>query len=189
MKSILFDSTFRSGNHFTIALLKKSFPDINLYWGFKYQHNPESFNLSKDKFDYYMTVIRKPIDSIASQVLISSKEDINEIIIKYKLFLESVLNNKDKIHIYSFEDLINNPIKIIENIANELNIKFYTVDIDKLIKSFYKYNTQDFYVVPINNKDKLVEIKLKLSEINFFNLIKEIDELYNKLLIFKIKIN
>ena len=68
MTSILFDSTFRSGNHFAVALLKKAFSDIKLYWGYKYKHNPESFNLPKDKFNYYMTIIRKPTDSIASQI-------------------------------------------------------------------------------------------------------------------------
>ena len=134
-----------------------------------------------------MTVIRKPIDSIASQVLLQSEKNINEIIINYKLFLQSVLNNKEKIHIYSFENLINEPIKVIENIAYKLNIKFYTVDIDKLKKSlFYDSN---FYVVPIDNKDKLNEVKLKLSQKSFADSMIQADELYEKLLISKVKLD
>jgi hypothetical protein len=193
MTSILFDATFRSGNHFAVALLKKAFPNIKLYWGYKDKHNPESFNLPKDKFNFYMTSIRKPIDSIASQVLLESTNNFNKIITKYKLFLESVLNNKEKIHIYSFEDITTKPMKVVENIAFKLNIDFKTVDIDKLIESFKYYNTSNFYVVPTSNKDildeqdKLVEIKSKLSQKSFTDLMTEVDELYEKLSVFKIK--
>ena len=193
MTSILFDSTFRSGNHFAVALLKKAFSDIKLYWGYKYKHNPESFNLPKDKFNYYMTIIRKPTDSIASQILLQPKGNIDEIIVKYKLFLESVLNNKEKINIYSFEDLINEPTKIIENIAYKLNIQSHKVDIDKLIKSFHYYNSSNFYVVPTSNQDildeqkALIEIKSKLSQKSFTNMMTEVDKLYEKLSVFKIK--
>ena len=193
MTSILFDATFRSGNHFAVALLKKAFPNIKLYWGYKDKHNPESFNLPKDKFNFYMTSIRKPIDSIASQVLLESTNNFNEIIAKYKLFLESVLNNKEKIHIYSFEDLINEPTKIIENIAYKLNIQSHKVDIDELIKSFHYYNSSNFYVVPTSNQDildeqkALIEIKSKLSQKSFTDLMTEVDELYEKLSVFKIK--
>ena len=189
MTSILFDATFRSGNHFAVALLKKAFPNIKLYWGYKDKHNPESFNLPKDKFNFYMTSIRKPIDSIASQVLLQPEKNINEIIIDYKLFLQSVLNNKEKIHIYSFEDIITKPIKVIENIAFKLNIKFKTVDIDKLIESFKYYNTPNFYVVPINNKDKINEVKLKLFQNNFSDSMIEGNELYDNLLLSKIKLD
>ena len=193
MTSILFDATFRSGNHFAVALLKKAFPNIKLYWGYKDKHNPESFNLPKDKFNFYMTSIRKPIDSIASQVLLESTNNFNEIIAKYKLFLESVLNNKEKIHIYSFEDITTKPMKVVENIAFKLNIDFKTVDINKLIESFKYYNTSNFYVVPTSNQDildeqdKLVEIKSKLSQKSFTDLMTEVDELYEKLSVFKIK--
>jgi hypothetical protein len=193
MTSILFDATFRSGNHFAVALLKKAFPNIKLYWGYKDKHNPESFNLPKDKFNFYMTSIRKPIDSIASQVLLESTNNFNKIITKYKLFLESVLNNKEKIHIYSFEDITTKPMKVVENIAFKLNIDFKTVNIDKLIESFKYYNTSNFYVVPTSNKDildeqdKLVEIKSKLSQKSFTDLMTEVDELYEKLSVFKIK--
>ena len=189
MTSILFDATFRSGNHFAVALLKKAFPNIKLYWGYKDKHNPESFNLPKDKFNFYMTSIRKPIDSIASQVLLQPEKNINEIIINYKLFLQSVLNNKEKIHIYSFEDIITKPIKVIENIAFKLNIEFKTVDIDKLIESFKYYNTPNFYVVPINNKDKINEVKLKLFQNNFSDSMIEGNELYDNLLLSKIKLD
>jgi hypothetical protein len=193
MTSILFDATFRSGNHFAVALLKKAFPNIKLYWGYKDKHNPESFNLPKDKFNYYMTIIRKPTDSIASQILLQPEINIDEIIVKYKLFLESVLNNKEKIHIYSFEDLINEPTKIIENIAYKLNIQSHKVDIDELIKSFHYYNSSNFYVVPTSNQDildeqkALIEIKSKLSQKSFTDLMTEVDELYEKLSVFKIK--
>ena len=193
MTSILFDATFRSGNHFAVALLKKAFPNIKLYWGYKDKHNPESFNLPKDKFNFYMTSIRKPIDSIASQVLLESTNNFNKIITKYKLFLESVLNNKEKIHIYSFEDITTKPMKVVENIAFKLNIDFKTVNIDKLIESFKYYNTPNFYVVPTSNQDildeqdKLVEIKSKLSQKSFTDLMTEVDELYEKLSVFKIK--
>jgi len=194
MKPILFDATFRSGNHFAVALLKKAFPDIKLYWGYKDKHNPESFNFPKDKFNY-ITSIRKPIDSIASQILLENNNNYNEVIEKYIVFLKSVLNNKEKIHVYSFEDITTKPMKVVENIAFKLNINFKTVDIDKLIESFKYYNTPNFYAVPtsnqdiINEQDKLVEIKLKLSQKSFANIIKETNELYDNLLISKIQLS
>ena len=193
MKSILFDATFRSGNHFAVALLKKAFPNIKLYWGYKDKHNPESFNLPKDKFNFYMTSIRKPIDSIASQIFLESANNYNQVIEKYIVFLKSLLNNKEKVNIYSFEDITTKPMKVVENIAFKLNIDFKTVDIDKLIESFKYYNTSNFYVVPTSNKDildeqdKLVEIKSKLSQKSFTDLMTEVDELYEKLSVFKIK--
>tara|TARA_R110000824_G_C15121888_1_gene668200 strand:+ start:560 stop:1171 length:612 start_codon:yes stop_codon:yes gene_type:complete len=194
MKSILFDATFRSGNHFAVALLKKAFSNIKLYWGYKDKHNPESFNLPKDKFNFYMTSIRKPIDSIASQIFLESANNYNQVIEKYIVFLKSLLNNKEKVNIYSFEDITTKPMKVVENIAFKLNIDFKTVDINKLIESFKYYNTPNFYAVPTNNQDiideenKLVEIKLKLSQKSFANIIKEADELYDNLLISKIQL-
>ena len=193
MKSILFDATFRSGNHFAVALLKKAFPNIKLYWGYKDKHNPESFNLPKDKFNFYMTSIRKPIDSIASQIFLESANNYNQVIEKYTVFLKSVLNNKEKVNIYSFEDITTKPMKVVENIAFKLNIDFKTVDINKLIESFKYYNTPNFYVVPTSNQDildeqdKLVEIKSKLYQKSFTDLMTEVDELYEKLSVFKIK--
>ena len=85
-------------------------------------------------------------------------------------------------------------MKVVENIAFKLNIDFKTVDINKLIESFKYYNTPNFYAVPTNNQDiideenKLVEIKLKLSQKSFANIIKEADELYDNLLISKIQL-
>ena len=193
MTSILFDATFRSGNHFAVALLKKVFPNIKLYWGYKDKHNPESFNLPKDKFNYYMTIIRKPIDSIASQIYLQSENNFNLVIKKYIAFLKSVFNNKEKIHIYAFEDIITKPMEVVKNIALKLNINFKTVNIDKLIESFKYYNSPNFYVVPTNNQDiinnenKLVGIKSKLSQ-KSYNLMIEANKLYEKLLVFKIKI-
>jgi len=193
MTSILFDATFRSGNHFAIVLLKKAFPNIKLYWGYKDKHNPESFNLPKDKFNYYMTIIRKPIDSIASQIYLQSENNFNLVIEKYIAFLKSVFNNKEKIHIYAFEDIITKPMEVVKNIALKLNIDFKTVNIDKLIESFKYYNLPNFYVVPtsnqdiINNENKLVGIKSKLSQ-KSYNLMIEANKLYKKLSVFKIKI-
>ena len=193
MKSILFDATFRSGNHFAVGLLKKAFPNTTIYWGYKFKHNPESFNFPKDKFNFYMTSIRNPIDSVSSQVIIQPDFKIEQLIKSYKMFLDSVLKNREKIHIYSFEDIISKPMKVVENIANKLNINFENVDIDKLIKSFSSYNLKEFKVVPINKQDIIEEktksekIKLELLKNNFTDLISESNKLYKNL--FEKKIN
>ena len=85
-------------------------------------------------------------------------------------------------------------MEIVENIALKLNIDFKIVDIDKLIDSFKYYNTPSFYAVPTSNQDiideenKLVEIKSKLPQKNSELFIKA-NELYNNLLISKIKLS
>lgn len=194
MKSILFDATFRSGNHFAVGLLKKAFPNTTIYWGYKFKHNPESFEFPKDKFNFFMTSIRNPIDSISSQIIIQPDFKIEQIIENYKMFLNSVLKNKEKIHIYCFEDIITKPMKVIENIAYKLNINFEIVNIDKLIESFSFYNAKEFYVVPtkeqdiIDEQNKIKEIKLKLLQNNFAFLIDQADKIYKKLLLNKINL-
>jgi|TARA_R100000482_G_scaffold119594_1_gene64277 hypothetical protein len=194
MKSILFDATFRSGNHFAVGLLKKAFPNTTIYWGYKFKHNPESFNFPKDKFNFFMTSIRNPIDSVSSQIIIQPDFKIEQLIKSYKMFLDSVLKNKEKIHIYSFEDIITKPMKVVENIATKLNINFENVDIDKLIKSFSSYNLKEFHVVPINKHDiieektKTEKIKLDLLKNNFTDLIDESNKIYEDLLEKKINL-
>jgi hypothetical protein len=181
MKSILFDAAPRSGNHFTIALLRKAFANINLYWGYKYQHNSESFNLPKEKFDCFMTVVRNPIDSIASDTISKAQEDIADSIYKTKQFLESVLQNKDKVHIYPFETLVNNPLQIIGTTAKNLDLEINTVDIEKL-KSSLPNDVVGFYVVPVNNQDKLNLAKARLETLEFVSAIAELNTLYRDIL-------
>ena len=68
--SVMFDAPARSGNHLAVATLADSFPDIKFYWGYPNQHSPKSFALPKEKAKHILTVLRNPLDSLVSVVVV-----------------------------------------------------------------------------------------------------------------------
>ena len=91
--SVMFDAPARSGNHLAVATLADSFPDIKFYWGYPNQHSPKSFTLPKEKAKHILTVLRNPLDSIISVVVVwklQTKESILSAIEDNKKMLESI---------------------------------------------------------------------------------------------------
>ena len=181
--SVLFDAPKRSGNHFAVSTLAKSFPDINFYWGYEIQHNPKSFATSKEKAKHIFTVLRDPLDSIISTVVVfklQTKESILSSIHDNKKMLQSMLDNINNINISSFEDLTKNTPKYISDISKILDTKPVDVDINNIKNKLEQYNREDFYVIPVDNQIKKDALK-KVILTNYKNEIEECLDLYQSL--------
>lgn len=173
--SVMFDSPLRSGSHLAVATLVNSFPDIKFYWGYKSQHRPESFTISKEKAKYILTVLRNPLDSIISEVVVwklQTKESILSSIDNNKKMLQSMLNNIDTVCISSFEDLTNNTSKYINDVSKILETQPVDLDYDDIKNKLQDYYGDFLYVAPINNQaEKKSAKELLLTEYK-----KEVDE-------------
>ena len=166
--SVLFDAPRRSGNHFAVYTLAKSFPDINFYWGYEIQHNPKSFATSKEKAKHIFTVLRDPLDSIISTVVVfklQTKESILSSIHDNKKMLQSMLDNINNINISSFEDLTNNTSKYIRDVSKILEFQPVDLDYGNIKDKLQNYYGNFLYVAPIKNQvEKNVVKELLLTE-------------------------
>jgi len=173
--SVMFDAPLRSGSHLAAATLADSFPDIKFYWGYKGQHKPESFAIPKEKIDHTLTVLRYPLDSIVSTVVVwrqETKEAILSSIDSNKKMLQSMLDNTNNIHIFSFEDLTNNTPKYISDVSKILKTQPTDLDYDNIKDKLKDYYGDFLYVAPINNQaSKDIARKFLLD-----NYKKEVDE-------------
>ena len=176
---VTFDAPMRSGNHFCASIISSYFPDIKLFWGYRYPHNPESFTLTKEKTEHILTVLRNPLDSVASLV-IASIEETKEGIDNNKKMLQSMLDNVDNIYISSFEDLTKNTPKYISDISKILDTKPVDVDINNIKNKLEQYNRENFYVIPVDNQIKKDALK-KVILNNYKNEIEECLDLYQSL--------
>jgi hypothetical protein len=181
--SVIFDAPARSGNHLAVATLADSFPDIKFYWGYPNQHSPKSFALPKEKTKHILTVLRNPLESIISVVVVwklQTKESILSAIEDNKKMLESMLDNVNRIHISSFEDLTNNTPKYIDDVSKVIENKPVDLDYDEIKDKLQDYYADFLYVAPINNQsEKNAAKQLLLAE--YKNEIDECIELYKSL--------
>ena len=171
----MFDAPRRSGNHFAVSTLSKSFPNINFYWGYEIQHNPKSFAISKEKTKHILTVLRDPLDSIISTVVVfklQTKELILSNIDDNKKMLQSMLDNINNINVSSFEDLTNNTPKYIGDVSKILESQPSDLQYDNIKDKLQNYYGNFLYVAPIDNQaSKDIARKFLLD-----NYKKEIDE-------------
>lgn len=173
--SVMFDAPHRSGNHLAVATLADSFPDIKFYWGYGKQHKPESFALPKEKAKHILTVLRNPLDSIISEVVVwklQARESILSGIDNNKKMLQSMLDNINNIHISSFEDLTNNTSKYISDISKILETQPVDLDYDYIKNTLQDYYGDFLYVAPIDNQAE----KNAAKELLLTDYKKEVDE-------------
>lgn len=189
--SILFDSAPRSANLWSIMLLNQSFPDAYQRWGYPVQHSPESFKEKTNDFDVVMTTLRNPIDALASEIVsfkidIDNNEEITKIVKQHTNILQSILDNKDNVVIFSFEDITQYPENVINVVASILDVSPEPFNQETLLTNISDFSlVDDINHLPIENKDKIDLAKLKLSEEVFADLISEVSDLYTTLLEFK----
>lgn len=173
--SVMFDAPARSGNHFAVAMLADSFPDVKFYWGYPIQHSPKSFALPKEKAKHILTVLRNPLDSIVSLLVVfnlQTSEAILSNIDDNKKMLQSMLDNINNIHISSFEDLTNNTPKYIRDMSKILESQPVDLDYNNIKNKLKDYYLDGFYVAPVDNQSKKdVAKELLLTEYK-----KEVDE-------------
>ena len=182
--SILLDSPMRCSNIYSLNLLIKSFPDAFVRWGYINQHNPESFAMAKGKFDVVLAIARNPLDSIASNIVISdyqSDNDVNSAIDSCYEMLKSMQINKQNIAIVKFEDVISDPQLFVKNIANMLNINPVSFDMNAVKKELEETSIDSFYSVPINNADKLGNAK-NILQTNYADKIADCVSIYEEII-------
>lgn len=189
-QSILFDAAPRCANIWTISFINQAFPDIFQRWGYLNPHSPESFTEISHIFGVVATTIRNPIDSLASQIVmfktdVTNNREVNNLIQKHIDILQSTLDNKNNVTIFSFEAVTENPENVVSTLSNMLGVEAQSFDKDAVFNNLKEFaEITDMYNVPINNQDKLDEAKTILNQERFADLMAKADELYNKLLVF-----
>jgi hypothetical protein len=182
--SIILDSVARCGNRWFSTCINKAFPNVLQRWGFEFPHNPESFSWAKNKFDVFATVIRNPLDFMASNILYF-KADTDEKIItifnKSISILEKTLENKDGLSVFKFEDITNNIESIISYIGAMLEVSPKDIDFDQVKNDLNSLYGDGDYIVPTNNEEDLNQAKLIISDEKFSIYLNRLNELYNEI--------
>ncbi len=138
----------RSGNTFATKIIENIFSEYTFVTHF------HSISSIKSAFNYDVPVIvliRNPVDSVLSSVVkrIDGRDENLRTAITYDLdeyyqYYSYVLKHHDKIKIFHFLDLKNNPEKLIKLVADQLNIK--TLDdsqINNAVKLSYENLNDD----------------------------------------------
>lgn len=189
--SILIDSVARSGNQFFNEVIHQAFPTAFQRWGYQQQHNADSFAAAIGKFDVVATVVRNPIDSMASSILAFNLVDNSDIIAQLEKTLKTltaIKNNKANISIFNFDEIIANPTAAVSKIATQLNIEPEPYD-EQIVKDLLnKYQTGLTYALPNDNSNLLAEIKGNLVGEKFVNsqrfvdLLNQCTDIYTELI-------
>jgi hypothetical protein len=183
--SIMFDSVVRSSNFWTVAVINQAFPQAFQRWGYLHHHNFESFSKGLENFDATVTVVRNPIDSLASSIVVfklDTDEKIKHRIFEDKKMLIAAKNNKSNLLVFKFEDAINNPQQVTNAIGKVLNLTPQPFEAGPINEVLGQSSSESFYSIPIDNKEALDNAKEKLKDITFADAIAEITEIYNELI-------
>jgi len=188
--SVMFDAPERCANIWTISVINQAFPNIFQRWGYPLPHSLLSFTKPTHKFDAIVTTVRKPIDSLASQIVMSNLDgtknrELNNLIQKHIDMLQATLDNKNNVTIFTFETATQTPEKVISALSNILNLEAQPFNKDTVFDKLSEVAAlTEAYNVPIDNKDELDTAKAILGQERFADLMAKADELYNKLLVF-----
>jgi hypothetical protein len=188
--SILFDAPPRCANIWTISLINQAFPNAFQRWGYPLPHSLLSFTEPTHKFDALVTTLRKPIDSLASQIVMSDLDttknrELNNLIQKHIDMLQVTLDNKNNVTIFTFETATQTPEKVISALSNILNLEAQPFNKDTVFDNLSEVAAlTEAYNVPIDNQDELDAAKAILNQERFADLIAKANELYTKLLVF-----
>jgi len=159
---IYFDGYPRTGNTFLSHLLR------NVLYNLESVHHLHSVGAIKialiKKIPCYI-LVRNPLDAIASNYMkhYSSKKEglprqidteiLNEKLEDYIRYYDYVLKNMNKLNIIEFQDLINNPLKIITNISEDLDESFDPKDFKYALIYYYK-DEEELKKIPKDYKSK-----------------------------------
>jgi len=182
--SIMFDAAVRSSNQFTTTAINQMFPDAFQRWGYLTQHNPKSFLKGIQNFDLMVTVVRNPIDSIASDIVVSkssSDEQVKECFARCLDILKEINKYKNDICILKFEEITNNPSIIGNEISSRLNYPALEYDEQKVYEALDKLPKIDYYPTPINNSDLLNDAKNTINTY-YSDFLDECNSVYNEVI-------
>lgn len=188
--SIIFDAPARSANIWTISLINQAFPTIFQRWGYPLPHSLLSFSEATHKFDAIVTTLRNPIDSLASQIVMSNLDttknrELNNLIQKHIDMLQVTLDNKNNVTIFTFEAVTQTPETVIDALSNILNLEAQPFNSDTIFNNLSEVAAlTESYNVPIDNDSELNAAKAILNQERFVDLMAKANELYTKLLVF-----
>ena len=184
--SILFDAPARCGNQWSVTLLNQAFPSAFQRWGFQAPHSEKSFTEETNAFDIVITSLRKPIDALASEIVMvkidtSDTDSVLSKIRQHARILEATLENKERLTIFTFESLTQTPEKVTEAVAKIIGVPAKPIDKDALLLSL-KTGGSGSHAIPADNQDELIAIVATLNEPRFAELLSKVNSLYANLL-------
>ena len=184
--SILFDAPARCGNQWSVTLLNQAFPSAFQRWGFQEQHSPKSFTEETKAFDIVITSLRKPVDALASLIVMDrfdtkDTESVCYLIRQHARMLETIFENKERVSIFSFESLTQTPEKVAEAVAKIIGVPAKPIDKNALSISLKTVGIGS-HAIPANNQDELIAIAATLNEPRFEDSMNSVNKLYADLL-------
>lgn len=183
--SIIVDAAPRSGNRWINATINAAFPSAFQRWGYLNQHNPETFTKAVGKFDAIVSVIRNPQDNLASVLNLFGYENPEKIIQNINgtiNMLKAIKQNKNDILLFTFEEVTENISSVLDTIASKVGIDALTIDEAQIKDRLAKESAGSFYSVPVDNTDKLNEMKAILAQPEFASLMQEAMDLYQEII-------
>ena len=196
-----FDGFPRSGNSYTIGLIERAYPELKNRSA-HHLHSIAGIKLALKKGLKTFIIIRQPHDAIVSYLFVKNSNNsvssklISNIIDEYITYNEFVYENRNKINVIKFDDVINNGEKVILEfgqlfqLRSNNNVNWIIQDYNSRMKNFQnvqpvKYSSmpnserKEFrevnkeIVINSNNFTKAVDIYTKLSQYDFLNKIKK----------------
>lgn len=186
--SIMLDSVPRCGNRWLNSVVNSAFPTAFQRWGYLHRHNHETFYNSLNKFDTIVSILRNPLDSLASSLYTFSYTNDEAIIIDIQgtiNILKEIKNNKENILLLTFEEITQNVNSVLQKISSRINLDPLPVDENLVREKLEKDSFGTFYSVPINNTEQINECKTTLLQEKFKPYMDEANSLYNELIEYK----
>jgi hypothetical protein len=183
--SILIDSAPRSANQFFNEVLVQAFPQAFHRWGYLHQHNSESFAKGIGKFDVVATIIRNPIDSVASSMLafdLTTQESIIAQLHETLKIFTAIKDNKTNVFIFDFNDITADPTIAISEIAMRLGVTAEPYNAETITELLKIYEINSTYALPIGNNASLDEAKNTLANEAFAELLTQCTNIYKELI-------
>lgn len=115
MARLTLESFPKSGNAWSAKCLSLSFPNDEVLWGeHKISNLKEKNNVA--------SCIRNPKDCIPSYMIFFNKTNLESVIDWYCRFYQGIISNKNKIFIYSFEQITTNPMMVMNSYSIRFNL-------------------------------------------------------------------
>jgi hypothetical protein len=137
MATIIVEGFPRSGTTFLYDLIRLGFPSCEVIYS---EHTASKLDL-----DNVIVVIRDPYKSIFSwKNYIGKDENVSDIAKWYVRYHTKVLDNIDGLTVIDFNEMITDPVRVLENVSNRINIDYQLVDIDSIRKNETAFDYTSF---------------------------------------------
>jgi hypothetical protein len=176
------DGFQRQANNTLRRLMLDAFPTISIEE--KIRHTIDSFENAINKDNIVICTLRNPFDAINSfcgykKIDPLDVDNVNYMLEVYCSLHYKLLKKKQKITFINFEDIINNPSKILLYIKNKFNIKEDNIEKYKNLKLTPFLLSLDKDGFDAHNKTSSLLIEDKLNTIANYTDFKKAQKIYN----------